>query len=269
MITICQTYKNETTQTLFAKHSYSGLEKSHANKYSRCIMKSSLQGKLLWCSWKWKCFLHSFSFSKEAKLLQEDLDPPSCVPSGILSSECRFGVPLKCFQATAPEAAAVSTGGGSSSQTHKVRAAASPCSSCEVLSCLPGSWAVSSLCLRPQAPASSLRIGNFIWDQPYCPLLAPPSQASPDPWLIWHTTTKSHCVRRSHPHSCDMMWDVGNAWIHLAMSRYFTFVFIDSGLSYSAHQHVWQYRDTALAWRRLQPSVLLNDRKDESGFARP
>lgn len=42
----------------------------------------------------------------------------------------------------------------------------------------------------------------------------------------------------------------------------------DSGLSYSAHQHVWQYRDTALAWRRLQPSVLLNDRKEESGFAR-
>lgn len=74
----------------------SGLEKSHTNKYYSCIMKCSLQGKLLWYSWKYKCFLHSFSFSEEAELLQEDLHPPSCVPSGILSSEChRSSVPVK------------------------------------------------------------------------------------------------------------------------------------------------------------------------------
>lgn len=41
----------------------------------------------------------------------------------------------------------------------------------------------------------------------------------------------------------------------------------DSGLNFSAHQHVWQYRDSALAWRRLKPSVLLNDRKDETRVA--
>lgn len=56
------------TQTLLAESSYSGLEKSHADKSSRCSMQL-LQGKLLWCSWKWKCFLPSFSFSKEAQLL--------------------------------------------------------------------------------------------------------------------------------------------------------------------------------------------------------
>lgn len=42
----------------------------------------------------------------------------------------------------------------------------------------------------------------------------------------------------------------------------------DSGLNFSAYQHVWQYRDSALAWRRLKPSVLLSDRKDETGLAR-
>lgn len=42
----------------------------------------------------------------------------------------------------------------------------------------------------------------------------------------------------------------------------------DSGLSYSAHQHVWQYRDIALAWRGFQPSVRLNNGKDETGFSR-
>lgn len=41
-----------------------------------------------------------------------------------------------------------------------------------------------------------------------------------------------------------------------------------SGLNFSAHQHVWQYRDSALAWRRLKPSVLLSVRKDETVLAR-
>ena len=42
----------------------------------------------------------------------------------------------------------------------------------------------------------------------------------------------------------------------------------DSGPNFSAHQHVWQYRDPALAWRRLKPSVLLRDRKDAAGLGR-
>lgn len=40
----------------------------------------------------------------------------------------------------------------------------------------------------------------------------------------------------------------------------------DSGLNFSVHQHVWQYRDSALAWRRPKPSVLFSDRKDETGL---
>lgn len=74
--------------------------------------------------------------------------------------------PFTCFPApAAPELAAVSTGDGSRSQTPVVPAAASPGSSYEVFSCLPGSWAASSLRLRPQAPVSPLRIGNLVWNQ--------------------------------------------------------------------------------------------------------
>lgn len=63
--------------------------------------------------------------------------------------------------------------------------------------------------------------------------------------------------------------ELGNACAALALSRYFRICFpSDSGLSYRAHQLVWQYRGTALAWRRLQPSVLFSDREDEAGFAR-
>lgn len=42
----------------------------------------------------------------------------------------------------------------------------------------------------------------------------------------------------------------------------------ESGLNFSAHQHVWQFGDPDLAWRRLKPSVLLSDRKDETALAR-
>lgn len=43
--------------------------------------------------------------------------------------------------------------------------------------------------------------------------------------------------------------------------------YCDSGLNFNAHQHVWQYRDSALAWGRLKPSALLSDRKDKTGLA--
>lgn len=44
--------------------------------------------------------------------------------------------------------------------------------------------------------------------------------------------------------------------------------YCDSGLNFSARQHTWQYRDSALAWRRLKPSVLLSDGKDKTGLAK-
>lgn len=169
-------------------------------------------------------------------------------------------MPSQRFQSTAPQLAAVSIRDGSSS--------CGPCCSLPLLlvgNAQPSTWLMSSLFPAPETSGSSRT-------PPYWELhlkSALPSQASPDPCVIWHATAKSHWVR-SHPCSCDLKWKLGNAWIRLAMSRYFHICFhSDSGLSYSAHQHVWQYRDTALAWRRLQPSVLLNDRNDENGFARP
>lgn len=81
-------------------------------------------------------------------------------------------------------------------------------------------------------------------------------------------STTGHWVR-SHPCSCNVAGELGNACVALVLSRYFRICFhSDSGLSDRAHQRVWQYRGTAWARRRLQPSVLFNEREDTAGFAR-
>lgn len=155
--------RNEMTQTLLAESSYSGLEKSHADKSSRCSMQRSSKGSCYGVLGNGNVVFPPFHFLKRLSCYGRSTS------SQLWFSDQSRKDPLCLHSASNPQRPNWLPFPLEMAAVHVGHAAASPYSLWAMLNRLPGSWEASFLHLKPQAPAAPLHTGSFIWNQ-HCPL---------------------------------------------------------------------------------------------------